>query len=145
MDERTSTTIPYGNGDEYDGEVNEGGVPDGSGTYYYKGNGNRSKSASYEGCWKDGKQHGQGVYRYANGDIYDGPWLEGKRHGENGTYTYKATGAKYVGAWENDMKHGQGKMSFDNGDEYLGMWKKNKMAGKKGTYTYCEGAEYIGE
>lgn len=58
----------------------------------------------YEGDWCQGKMHGQGTYKYAEGDIYQGEWKEDKRHGK-GTVTYiSAKGVvleKYEGQWTN--------------------------------------------
>jgi len=36
---------------------------------------------TYEGDYKDGKQTGRVVYRWADGTVYEGWLLEGKRHG----------------------------------------------------------------
>ncbi|MDB9943272.1 hypothetical protein OAD29_00085, partial [bacterium] len=37
--------------------------------------------------WKDGKEHGQGIFIWADGEEYIGQWMNGKKHGQ-GTYTY---------------------------------------------------------
>ena len=45
------------------------------------------------GNWVRDQRCGQGVYRYANGDVYEGEWLNDKRNGK-GTYTYAKGGSK---------------------------------------------------
>ena len=35
----------------------------------------------YEGNWQRGKQHGQGMVRYSNGNLFTGTWTEGLRDG----------------------------------------------------------------
>lgn len=35
----------------------------------------------------DGKMHGRGTYKYAEGDVYQGEWKDDKRHGK-GVVTY---------------------------------------------------------
>jgi len=35
----------------------------------------------YDGEWKDGNMHGQGVYRYASGDVYEGEFKDGQPAG----------------------------------------------------------------
>ena len=56
----------------------------------------------YVGQYKDHKKHGQGTYKYANGDEYVGEWKKAKYDGQ-GTYAY-ANGDKYVGAWKQGVK-----------------------------------------
>jgi hypothetical protein len=51
----------------------------------------------YEGEWRDGWRHGQGVYDFTNGDRYEGEWFEGLRTGR-GTMVW-ADGARYEGEW----------------------------------------------
>jgi hypothetical protein len=34
-----------------------------------------------QGEWENGVQHGNGVYRYVNGDRYIGQWRKGLQHG----------------------------------------------------------------
>jgi hypothetical protein len=64
-------TVHYKNGDKYVGEINEKEEPDGKGTISWK-NGRR-----YEGQWKNGKKHGQGIEYGANGAVnYNGEWKD---------------------------------------------------------------------
>mmetsp|Transcript_25323 Transcript_25323/g.22348 ORF Transcript_25323/g.22348 Transcript_25323/m.22348 type:complete len:166 (+) Transcript_25323:53-550(+) len=56
-----------------------------------------SKS-SYEGEWKDGWYHGNGVFTYPNGVKYVGEFFKGEFHGE-GTLIYP-NGGKYKAKWE---------------------------------------------
>ena len=72
----------------------------------------------YEGEWKEGLQHGQGVYslRSAAGDInvYEGEWEEGKKHGR-GKYTIVKRNAvleQYDGEWKENRRHGKGMCSY---------------------------------
>jgi len=51
----------------------------------------------YEGEYKDGKYHGQGISSYPDGSKYEGKWKDGKKHGQ-GTETL-SSGWKYVGEW----------------------------------------------
>ena len=64
-------TKHYKNGDKYVGEINEKEEPHGRGTMCWK-NGRR-----YEGQWKNGKKHGQGVEYGANGAVdFSGEWTD---------------------------------------------------------------------
>lgn len=42
----------------------------------------------HKGEWDEDKRHGQGTYRYPNGDVYEGDWRNGEKQG-HGKYTYK--------------------------------------------------------
>jgi len=53
----------------------------------------------YEGGWRDGEMHGEGVASYASGDVYTGAFAEGRPDGA-GTMVY-ATGEEVTGVWEN--------------------------------------------
>ena len=50
----------------------------------------------YEGELKDGKRHGKGIHRYANGDVYDGEWKDNSWHGREilteGQYSARSGG-----------------------------------------------------
>ena len=49
----------------------------------------------YEGEYKNGKYHGQGISNYPDGSKYEGKWKDGE-------------------------KHGQGKLTSPGGDKYVG-------------------------
>ena len=54
----------------------------------------------YEGMFENNKRHGQGIYKWANGDVYKGSYQNGKMHGE-GICTLP-NGAIYEGQWINN-------------------------------------------
>ncbi|KAL9188942.1 hypothetical protein ACHAXT_011432 [Thalassiosira profunda] len=63
----------------------------------------------YEGGIRDGKPHGRGVFRLADGSggsCYEGEWADGSRHGR-GTAKY-SDGGVYEGQWVEGVKHGKG-------------------------------------
>ena len=113
-------------------------------TYWHNclGTDNYPSGSRYIGEWKDGKEHGQGIFIWADGEEYIGQWMNGKKHGR-GTYTYPS-GSKYVGQWMNGKKHGQGTYTFPDGEGYIGQWKDGKEHGQ-GTYTFPDGEGYIGQ
>ena len=113
-------------------------------TYWHNclGTDNYPSGSRYIGEWKDGKEHGQGIFIWADGEEYIGQWMNGKKHGR-GTYTYPS-GSKYVGQWMNGKKHGQGTYTYPSGDEYVGEHQNGVRHGR-GTYTYPSGAKYVGE
>ncbi len=85
--------------------------------------------------------HGQGTYKYTNGNVYEGEWVDGRKSGQ-GTQTW-ANGEKYTGAWSNNREHGQGTKTWPNGDSYTGEWLQGKMSGQ-GTYKWANGDTYTG-
>jgi len=97
--------------------------------------------STFEGQWKDGRPHGQGVLIKANGDHYAGQYKDGKKHGQ-GVYTY-ASGTRYEGQWKDGKKHGQGVYTGANGDRYEGQVKNDKPH-SQGVYTYANGDRYEG-
>jgi hypothetical protein len=102
---------------------------------------------NYTGEWKNGKQHGQGIYSHGKnsdwaGEKYVGNWRNGKRHGQ-GVTTWTLNGDKYVGEYKNNNRHGQGSFIHTNGDKYVGEWKENKKSGQ-GTYSWAGGDKYVG-
>jgi hypothetical protein len=101
----------------------------------------KSLQSSFEGQWKDGKPHGQGVLTKADGDRYEGQWKDGKKHGQ-GVFTY-ASGSRYKGQYRDGKKHGQGVYTGANGDRYEGQVKNDKPYGK-GVYTFADGSRYEG-
>ena len=63
--------------------------------------------------------HGDGAYKWTNGDHYEGDFVENQREGH-------------------------GRFDARNGDVYVGEFKGNEMAGH-GIYRFADGAEYEGE
>lgn len=53
---------------------------------------------SYDGGWLDGKMHGYGTYRFADGMTYEGVMRDNWPSGE-GTARY-SNGGMYVGGWK---------------------------------------------
>ncbi len=104
----------------------KGDCNNGYGTKVFKDGYNTNK---YVGEWKDGKQHGQGIFTFANGDKYVGEWKDGKEHGQ-GTDTW-ADGSKYVGEYKDGLEHGQGTFTYADGDKYVGEFKDGKLIKSK--------------
>jgi hypothetical protein len=101
---------------------------------------------TYEGCYKDGKKCGKGVYRYfATGDKYDGQWKDDKKHGLGKMqYFGKGREGEYQGYWENDRRHGEGVFVYKNGDIYSGWWRFGQKEGN-GTFVSKEtGMKMVG-
>ena len=120
----------------------------------------------YEGEWNHGKEHGQGIVTFSNGDIlqgrfkdgiivgtvnlkwsngekYVGEYKYGKCHGK-GTITL-INGDKYKGEWKQGFREGNGIYFYSNGgDTCDGEWKKGKIHGK-GKYTWKDGRKYVGD
>merc|ERR1719481_1201379 len=110
----------------YTGEVNDSKVPNGEGTFEYRGD-DEDGRLMYDGGWKDKAAHGYGVMKWQNGDRYEGDWSEGQRHGQ-GSYTWKEKNENteeieentYTGTWEMGKKHGDGKFTYHGGDVFTG-------------------------
>jgi len=101
-----------------------------------------SDGDKYVGEFKDGKQDGQGTYTHSDGRKYVGEWKDGKKHGY-GTLTY-LNGEKYYGEFKDGKRNGQGTLTKPNGDKYVGEFKDGKQDGQ-GTYTHSDGRKYVGE
>jgi hypothetical protein len=71
-----------------------GDCQDGHGTYIF-----REATATYTGTFREGKPHGAGVIRYANGNRYEGDWEHGLFHGI-GTL-FQRDGTEVKGLWRN--------------------------------------------
>ncbi|SMN01183.1 putative phosphatidylinositol-4-phosphate 5-kinase [uncultured Candidatus Thioglobus sp.] len=122
-----------GDGSNYQGGC-ENNLPNGYGSIDYD-------NGTFEGNWKNGKRHGQGVYAWASGDRYEGNWKNDKKHGQ-GVFTW-ASGSRYEGNWKNDKQHGQGVYAWASGDRYEGNWKNDKQHGQ-GVYAWASGDRYEG-
>jgi len=56
--------------------------------------------SSYEGQWRKGKKHGEGIFLSFSGNQYKGSWKDDKRDGQ-GTFSL-SDGTQYIGSWKND-------------------------------------------
>jgi hypothetical protein len=112
------------------------GNPDNSGTLRLE------EGDVYDGNWKDGKQHGHGVFVTLDGDIYNGGWNEGLYHGY-GVFVWSA-GKVYRGDYVNGERHGRAVMTWPYGANYQGEYANDKRNGQ-GIYVYADGRCYTGE
>ena len=82
---------------------------------------------NYEGEVDEGNlPNGFGVMKYIISDIYharyDGQWRSGKKDGE-GVQTSKCTGVKFVGIWRNGEPQ-NGAFHFQDGTKKIGHWER---------------------
>ena len=140
------------------GSCLNGNCQNGEGKYLF------TDGAAYQGGFKHGKFHGQGIMHYPNKDTYVGNWRnnlqegrgrmttrdnfylggfhQGKRHGE-GTVTF-TNGNKLTGTWAFGQLNGTATFAFANGDRYQGEMKGDFFDGY-GTMQYFRGDSYTGE
>jgi hypothetical protein len=89
---------------------------------------------SYKGGFVAGRRQGQGVMRYAIGDLYDGSWLAGQRSGD-GRFVFGPgtpwAGDMYRGQWKEDKMHGFGKYIWANGEYTSGEWLEGMQSGHR--------------
>ena len=119
---------------EYEGEIREG-LPHGEGKFKYK-NGDQ-----YSGEFKNGLFDGKGDHISKKGEKYSGQFKKGKRDGE-GTCIF-INGENYSGYWKDNKRDGKGKYTFSNGDFYKGEFKEDMFNGK-GTLEYSNGNKTLG-
>ncbi|CAM9232703.1 unnamed protein product [Ascophyllum nodosum] len=123
--------------EEYMGEFCRG-VKHGRGVYVYR----KSDGWVYDGDWKDGLWHGEGLLRYANCTFYKGEFNDNRKHGTGGMLW--ADGSQYYGSWVNNLRHGEGAFLHTDGSIYKGCFRLDKKSGP-GTLTFLDGNCYEGE
>eukprot|EP01094_Clydonella_sp_ATCC50884_P004751 TRINITY_DN1376_c0_g1_i1.p2 TRINITY_DN1376_c0_g1~~TRINITY_DN1376_c0_g1_i1.p2 ORF type:complete len:756 (-),score=308.87 TRINITY_DN1376_c0_g1_i1:484-2697(-) len=118
---------------------------------------------SYDGWWKFGRIHGDGVFKFfgnkysgqweynckngigtfecVTGEVYHGEWKDDKPWG-TGKFEY-SNKATYNGEWRDGTRSGKGILTFGRGDKYDGVWADNLPNGE-GTYTSTSGLAYKG-
>ena len=80
-----------------------------------------AQGTEYDGDWSWSKMHGQGCFKYSNGDVYTGTWKDNQRHGIG---TCRAVnGDLYEGEWRFGLQHGRGRWETTDGTIYDGEWK----------------------
>jgi hypothetical protein len=78
----------------------------------------RTTGYQYEGEFKDGREHGQGSTRHANGDRYEGQFVNGIPDGI-GVCHYRS-GDRYEGSYKAGQRSGKGTYYSLNGDRFVG-------------------------
>ena len=108
------------------------------------------KGAEYEGQWKGGKPHGNGIMDHGDGTVSIGEWKDGRHtcsqnpNNNKGIFTWK-DGRKYDGQWYRGKPNGNGKMTYPDGNVYTGQWKDGKQNDGNGEMTYSNGNVYTGQ
>ena len=125
----------WNDGSTYEGEF-KFGEPHGNGIYQWP------DGAHYKGHFLDGYRHGKGTQRLENGDIFEGEWRFGLMHGY-GTYSW-VDGSKYEGEFYEGLMHGKGTIHLANGESYVGEWKDG-LADGDGTFNRVDGSKYVGK
>jgi hypothetical protein len=121
----------------YEGELDENGKAHGSGKLKY------ANGSEYVGQFVDGKRHGQGMIKFAYGDKYEGEFKDDKRDGK-GTFKKADGSVVYEGEYKDEKIDGKGTYKWADGSVYEGEYKGGKIDGK-GTYTRASGSVYEGE
>lgn len=146
---RSQWTKTFSNGDSYHGEAlhvhdaDQKPIKDGKGRYTWA-----SSGAIYEGEWKSGKPHGQGVMSVPGKDGYEytGGFVEGQRSGQ-GKCRF-ANGRIYEGEWKADEMNGQGTVhgapGADDYETYTGSFELGQRSGPQGRCVYVNGDVYDG-
>ena len=84
-----------------------------------------------------GKKHGQGEFRFVNGNIYKGEFKWGKMCGK-GVYKWM-DGSYYDGQWKDNERQGRGIMRGVDGSIFDGHWERDEMLGCGiGFFSFCE-------
>lgn len=87
--------------------------------------------AEYQGEFRAGRKHGQGVKAWPNGDRYEGGFVEDRKEGF-GKYSWGRgpwAGESYEGPYLADQRHGEGVYRWPTGDLYKGPWVRDVIAG----------------
>ena len=89
-------------------------------------------------CVKGNCQNGYGTFKYRSGATYQGNFRNGQIHGQG--ILYFSNGDKYIGQWKNRYREGKGKLTFHNGDVYQGNFIRNEFNGH-GVIEFANGDE----
>lgn len=80
----------------------------------------------YKGYWRDDQPHGEGIYKFRNGDTYHGNHDDGDYQGMGKFMCHD--GSIYQGEWDKGKRSGKANF-FDprTGVATLGIWKEDKF------------------
>jgi len=106
----------------------------------------------YDGEWRSGQRHGQGVLHQAGLSTYTG--ADGGRLHGSARWQRQMTlaplpvsndggGSPCAGAWEAGMQHGQGRCAWADGSEYEGAWAEGARCGA-GRFATAGGHVHMG-
>ncbi|CAI2373185.1 unnamed protein product [Moneuplotes crassus] len=97
---------------------------------------------TFKGFYRKGKKSGFGVFRWADGSSYEGDLQKDEL---NGLGTLKMPdGRKYEGHFENSNMHGEGTFYWPDGKRYVGSYRNGQKHGR-GKMMFPDGQEYYGE
>ncbi|XYJ10542.1 MORN repeat-containing protein [Telluria sp. B2] len=83
----------------------------------------------YAGTLKKGVPHGEGFFKYADGEgMYEGGVVNGKREGKG--IFISPDRSRYTGEWKNGVREGWGEETFTLGGSYAGRWEDNRFHGQ---------------
>ncbi|KAJ1441186.1 hypothetical protein B484DRAFT_442842 [Ochromonadaceae sp. CCMP2298] len=137
MERVSARIVPATNGFAeltYTGQM-QGGMRDGFGGASWA----TGSFKSYDGQWREGKIHGQGIMEYSTGDVYEGQYVDGRKHGQ-GFYRW-TSGNSHEGQWMDDKQHGHGLYKSSGGDTHEGQWVEEKRQGRF-VYSKAGGTRY---
>jgi hypothetical protein len=131
--------IRLGNGDSFNGLVDNASQSYLSGTYNYR-NGD-----VYNGEFRLGMKHGFGTYTYSTtGEHYEGEWKNDVWEGKGTYWVGTPAEVRIVGIWERGLLNGEAEVVHRNGDKFVGQFRNGKKMGK-GKIFYHNGGLFVGE
>lgn len=102
-----------------------------------------SGDVTYIGLLQHFTPHGQGFYKFSNGDMYEGELEHGAPNGQGIWQNFDRS--RYEGEWVLGRREGQGRATFALGGSYEGHWHNNRFDGL-GTIVYAgSGRKYTGQ
>ena len=103
----------------------------------------KDKKVLYQGEYRNGKLHGQGVITFPDGLKYAGELKYNKPYGQ-GTMLFPepapifSNDTKYVGEFKYGLPNGYGTITYGNGIKFVGNFRDGSYYGF-GTYTFPDG------
>ena len=102
--------------------------------------------SEFVGTMREGKNNGQGTYRYSDGGTYEGDWVDDYFHGR-GARTW-ADGTRYEGDWVAGDKTGRGTQTWGvdsewAGDRYEGDWVKERAIHLAPVLSICSSEHFL--
>lgn len=120
------------------------------------------EKSTYQGDYKNGLKHGEGVFTDTNGGTFTGEFIDGALH--KGTYvgtefTYSGIfkdglksegvetypdGSQNVGEYKDSFWYGQGAYTSSEGDTYVGIYE-NGLCDGQGVFKFSDGTQFVGK